>query len=107
MEFLIGALLVVLALAPVVAPLFSSSAEERLQSDGEELRALAAEKQTLYAAIKELEFDHRAGKLTLEDYEQTRRSYELRAVALLEEIDRLDRPAGQQGAESRQERVKK
>ncbi len=107
MEYLIGALLVVLAVSPVITPFFASSEGERPQPESEELRALLAEKQTLYAAIKELEFDHRAGKLALEDYEQTRHSYEQRAVALLEEIDRLDRPAGQQGAAPRQERVKK
>jgi flagellar basal body-associated protein FliL len=105
MEYLIGALLVVLAISLVIAPFFASSEEARPQPESEELRALLAEKQTLYAAIKELEFDHRAGKLALQDYEQTRRSYELRAVALLEEIDRLNRPAGEQGAASRQERV--
>jgi hypothetical protein len=106
MEYLIGTLLVVLAVSPLIAPFFSSSAHERPQPESEELRALLAEKQTLYAAIKELEFDHRAGKLALEDYEQTRRSYEERAVTLLEEIDRLDRPDLQRGAAARQEPVK-
>ncbi len=106
MEYLIGALLVVLAISPLIAPFFSSLQQDRPQAESEELRALLAEKQTLYAAIKELEFDHRAGKLALEDYEQARHSYEERAVALLEEIDRLDRPDPQRGGASRQEPVK-
>ena len=89
MEYLIGALLVFLAVSPVVVP-FLRQPEGALPDLGNtELRELLAEKQTLYAAIKELEFDHEAGKLALEDYQQTRRSYELRAMALLEQIDRL------------------
>jgi len=105
MEYLIGALLVALAVSPIITPFFASAEAERPEQESEEVRALLAEKRTLYAAIKELEFDHRAGKLAVEDYEQTRRSYEERAVALLEEIDRLDRPPGRQGLASPQERV--
>ncbi|MGH7411596.1 MAG: hypothetical protein ACREJ6_11145 [Candidatus Methylomirabilis sp.] len=89
MDYLIGALLVFLALSPVIAPFFRPSKEDPTTSEGDELQELLAEKQVVYAAIKELDFDHRAGKLALEDYQQTRRSYELRAVALLERIDRL------------------
>ena len=89
MEYLIGALLVFLAVSPVVVPFLRQLEEAPPDSGNTELQELLAEKQTLYAAIKELEFDHEAGKLALEDYQQTRRSYELRAVALLEQIDRL------------------
>ncbi len=89
MEYLIGALLVFLAASPVVAPFFRVAADAPSASESSELQELLVEKQTLYAAIKELEFDYQAGKLALDDYQQTRRSYELRAVALLEQIDRL------------------
>ena len=89
MEYLIGALLVFLAASPVVAPFFRVAVDAPPVPEGSELQELLVEKQNLYAAIKELEFDHQAGKLALEDYQQTRRSYELRAVALLEQIDRL------------------
>ena len=89
MEYLIGALLVFLAVSPVVVPFLRQVEEAPPDSYNTELQELLAEKQTLYAALKELEFDHQAGKLALEDYQQTRRSYELRAVALLQQIDRL------------------
>jgi hypothetical protein len=88
-EYLIAALLVFVVLSPVIAPFLRSSREGPLESGSTELQELLAEKQTLYAAIKELEFDHQAGKLALDDYQQTRRSYELRAVALIQRIDRL------------------
>jgi len=88
-EYLIGALLVLLSLSPVIFPFFRPPEEGPTQSESEELQGLLAEKQVLYAAIMELDFDHRAGKLALEDYQEARRSYELRAVAVLERIDRL------------------
>jgi len=86
-EILIITLLVVLALLPVLIPFFRSSEGSPLGSEQTELEDLLAEKQMVYAAIKELEFDHQAGKLSLEDYEQARHSYELRAIALLKQID--------------------
>jgi hypothetical protein len=94
-EYLIGALLVFLALTPVVAPfLRARRGSPPHQAAHSELDELLLKKHTLYAAIKELEFDYQAGKLALEDYQQTRRSYELRAVALLEQIDRLTETSG-------------
>jgi flagellar biosynthesis/type III secretory pathway M-ring protein FliF/YscJ len=98
MEYLIGAILVFLAASPVVVPLLRPSEDATPELEGAEVQELLAEKQTLYAAIKELEFDHQAGKLSLEDYQQTRRSYELRAVALLEQIDRLGEGSAGDGA---------
>jgi Tfp pilus assembly protein PilN len=101
MEYLVGALLVFLAVSPVVMPFFRTSEGPPPESENAELQELLAEKQTLYAAIKEVEFDHQAGKLSLDDYQQTRHSYELRAVALLEQIDRLSEGSAGKGARSR------
>ena len=87
MFILIAILLVFLALLPVLIPFFRASEGAPLGSEQTELQELLDEKQTVYAAIKELEFDRQAGKLSLEDYEQARHSYELRAIALLKQID--------------------
>lgn len=103
MEYVIAALLLFLALSPIIAPFLRASEGPLAQSGNAELQELLAEKQTLYAAIKELEFDHQAGKLAPQDYEQTRLSYELRAVALLEQIDRLSEGRGVTDATSRKE----
>jgi hypothetical protein len=102
-EYLIAALLLFLALSPVIAPFLRTRAEPPPQPGHAELQELLGEKQTLYVAIKELEFDHQAGKLALEDYQQTRRSYELRAVALMVQIDRLSEGSGTKDAGSRKE----
>ena len=103
MEYLIGAILVFLAVSPVVMPFFRLSEGPPPESENTELQELLAEKQTLYAAIKELEFDHQAGKLSLDDYQQTRRSYELRAVALFEQIDRPREGSASDGPGRRRE----
>ena len=104
MLILIVILLVLLALLPVLIPFFRSSVGAPLGSEQAELQELLAEKQMVYAAIKELEFDHQAGKLSLEDYEQTRHSYELRAIALLQTIDRLGTQRKSQDVGSRGKR---
>ena len=89
MVILIISLLFFLALLPVLIPFFRSSEGSSPGLEQTDLQELMAEKQMVYAAIKELEFDHQAGKLSLTDYEQARHSYELRAIAILQEIDRL------------------
>ena len=103
MEYLIASLLVFLALSPVIAPFLRAREDPPPQPGHAELQDLLGEKQTLYTAITELEFDHQAGKLALEDYQQTRRSYELRAVALLEQIDQLDQGDASKDVRSREE----
>jgi len=102
-EYLIAALLLFLALSLIIAPFLRASEGPPAQSGDIELQEVLAEKQTLYTAITELEFDHQAGKLALEDYQQTRRSYELRAVALMVQIDRLSEGSGTKDAGSRKE----
>ena len=87
MFILIITLLIFLALLPVIIPFFRSSNGVPLGSEQTELQELLAEKQMVYAAIKELEFDYQAGRLSLEDCEQARHSYELTAIALLKQID--------------------
>lgn len=53
------------------------------------LAELEAQRAALYAAIRELEFDHKAGMISQEDYEAMRHRYEAEAVALLRRLDAL------------------
>lgn len=57
--------------------------------DPEGRSPLELERDQLYAALKELDFDYRAGKLSPADYEPLRQDYEARAAAVLAELDRL------------------
>ncbi len=54
-----------------------------------ELQDLLAEKETVYAAIQELDFDFKSGKLSEEDHEGLRQRHEERAANLLKAIDEL------------------
>jgi cytochrome c-type biogenesis protein CcmH len=54
---------------------------------------LGAEQGRLYAALRELDFDHRAGKLSAEDYAAMRQDYEGRAVAVLATLETAARVA--------------
>jgi hypothetical protein len=49
---------------------------------------LTEQRDALYAAIRELDFDHRMGKIDDADYRRMRGDYTQQAVALLKEIDR-------------------
>lgn len=48
---------------------------------------LEAERARLYAALRELDFDHRAGKLSPDDYAEMRREYGGRAAAVLAALE--------------------
>jgi cytochrome c-type biogenesis protein CcmI len=66
----LGALLAVAAVVFVARPLLRG-AEEALETPTEEEQrrlALAEERDRALAALKELEFDHRTGKVSDEDY---------------------------------------
>jgi|SRR4051794_11956572 hypothetical protein len=68
---LLGALLAVVAVAFVARPLLRPGHEEALDEPGQEEQrrlALAEERDRALAALKELEFDHRTGKVSDEDY---------------------------------------
>ena len=67
----LGALLAVAAVVFVARPLLRQGPEERLDAPApEEQRRLelAEERDRALAALKELEFDHRTGKVSDEDY---------------------------------------
>ena len=51
------------------------------------LRSLDIEKESLYAALKEIEFDYDLGKLSKEDYEELQKRYKFQAASILKEID--------------------
>jgi cytochrome c-type biogenesis protein CcmI len=67
----LGALLAVVAVWFVARPLLREGPEESLETPGKEERRrleLAEDRDRALAALKELEFDHRTGKVSDEDY---------------------------------------
>jgi hypothetical protein len=64
----LGALLAVAAVWFVARPFLSRREEERSEEPPPERLALEEERDRALAALKELEFDHRTGKVSDEDY---------------------------------------
>jgi rRNA maturation endonuclease Nob1 len=56
------------------------------------LHELKNKKDGAYAAIKELEFDLRMGKLSEDDFQILKRQYTQEAVGYMKEIDKLESP---------------
>lgn len=74
----------------VSAPLLKERQAEKMLTDyfqDTELHHLLSRKDSIYTAIKDLEFDHKTGKLSDEDYEELRTKFEQQAAAVLAEID--------------------
>ena len=67
-------------------------ASEMRQDDEEqsELDRLALQKETVYTAISDLDFDFRTGKVDDADYTELRRHLEDEAIELLRHIDEVD-----------------
>jgi hypothetical protein len=95
------------AIVLVATPLLrAGSREERLDAIGEGQRrrlALREERDDALAALRELEFDHRTGKIADEDYRPLVAQYRRRVAAALEALDRpagagRGRPAGRRAA---------
>jgi hypothetical protein len=83
-------LLIALAVGIFVArPLFARAGSVVAASKRKSRHAVLLEQRdVLYATIRELDFDHRMGKVDDEDYRRMRGEYAGQAVALLKEIDR-------------------
>src|SRR5207247_3225856 len=99
----IGAFVAVIAVLLVAAPflLEPAAADDRLREPGElDKRALqlAEEKDRALAALKELEFDHRTGKISDEDYRELIGPLRLRVAEALRALEPQ--------AESTEERVR-
>ncbi len=94
MEMVIAPILFVSAILYVAYP-FLVETEERAQREQEETALQKAEKRKddIIATIKDIEMDFRMGKLSEEDYQALKSQQEFEAVAVLQEIDKLEQQA--------------
>ncbi len=98
MAILIALGIAMAVVAYVATPFFLGPGKARRDGadDGQvpaELLDLLAEKETVYAAIQELDFDLQSGKLSAEDHQALRQRQEERAAVLLQQIDTIRPPA--------------
>ncbi len=91
---LIGALLAALAVWFVARPFLARGADEPVYEPLPERLAQEEERDRALAALKELEFDHRTGKVSDEDYRASVGELRRDAAAALQALDASARSAG-------------
>lgn len=76
----------------VVYPIIQSKTRKGLwnrHSSNHHANDLLERKQTIYTAIKDIEFDYQMGKLSEADFKELRQQYKDEAVGLLRRIDHM------------------
>jgi hypothetical protein len=78
------------AVAYIARPLWRRDVgpEAIVESEGETIGELLSRRDVAYRALKEIEFDFRAGKLLEEDYQALLARYRAEAVAILQQLDK-------------------
>ncbi len=91
----------VFVLRPLVEKQGTRAPHANAQSNAKESgtrEALLRQRDAIYAAIRELDFDFRLGKISEEDYHPQRERLALQGVAILKQLDALS-PDGEAGLE--------
>lgn len=87
--YLAGLILIAAVALGIAGPLLWPRATTTVAAEVDpECYRLEKEKELAYAAIKEADFDLEMGKLSSEDHAALRTTYEARALAALEALDR-------------------
>ena len=88
-ELVLGALIAIVAVAIVALPFLRETGEPELIDDpgSEKILLLIEERDHALAALKELEFDHRTGKLDDADYRASVGPLRRAAAAALQALD--------------------
>jgi hypothetical protein len=92
MSNVIFLLMIVISVAYVALPYFRKktiSQSDTAKKNGR-LTDLHSRRDTLLAAIKEIEFDHAMGKISTQDFAEMNARYREEAVAVLKRIDALN-----------------
>ena len=70
--------------------LYIEEEDENIPDDEKSLKYLQYEKDRIYRAIKEIEFDFGLGKLSDDDYSELRKSYIYQAAEIVKKMDELE-----------------
>jgi hypothetical protein len=89
-DLLLRILLAMVAVALVGYPLIRQSRESDDVESMEDTAQLHHRKESAYAALKELEFDYRTGKLSEADYHELEAKYRTEGLEVLQQIEALD-----------------
>ena len=101
MEIIIILAIVILTAVFIALPFFRKSTEvenpiEQVSNPVKspsliELKKLNSEKELLYTALNDIEFDYGLGKLSRKDYDELKRDYKTKAASILKEIDEISK----------------
>lgn len=94
-SLILGIMIVALCLLVVLWP-FLSTRRDSVARNGHlngEMERLIAQRDAIYATIRDLDFDYRTGKLTDEDYRTQREAWVARGVDVLKALDTLQQAA--------------
>ncbi|MDZ7292612.1 MAG: zinc ribbon domain-containing protein [candidate division KSB1 bacterium] len=86
---IIGILLAILTAVFVGYPLFQKQQRKVSFAVNHRAQELEARKAEIYAAIRDIDFDYRMGKLSQEDYQALRDRYKAEAIDMMKQIDAL------------------
>jgi len=89
--FLIAIGAAIFMVLPFFKKRFERVCKETDSQNDKELTRLNLEKESVYRALKEIDFDYSTGKLSKEDYDELENRYRAQALALLKEIDVIQR----------------
>jgi hypothetical protein len=87
LSILAGAALTAAVVLYVVQPVLAARRQIALPDTRAASRRLQESKDQLLSTLKELEFDHRLGKLSDTDYQQLRTEVEGKALRVMEQLD--------------------
>ncbi len=92
MAMILMAVIVFGAIVIVGYPLVNGQWYEYIENGSlgnDNIESLASARNTIFDAIRDLEFDHTAGKLSDPDYRQMRARYDVKAAEILQKMDAL------------------
>jgi hypothetical protein len=85
----IGIILAILTALFVGYPLLQKRQQKVSFALNHRAQELEARKAEIYAAIRDIDFDYRMGKLSQEDYETLREQYKAEAIGMMKQIDQM------------------
>lgn len=91
----------------VLYPVFYREALALPSGPGGELERLAEKKERILAAMKDLEFEYRAGKLSEEDYQRVRGADMTQVAGIMTRMDELTRQQSTPATEHKRKRERK
>jgi hypothetical protein len=87
---IIGIILAILTALFVGYPLLQKRQQKVSFALNHRAQELEARKAEIYAAIRDIDFDYRMGKLSQEDYETLREQYKTEAIGMMKQIDEMN-----------------